>query len=147
MTARPAPRRGVYERPFWEYVQARQLRLQRCSSCGQFWYPPGPACPRCLSSDWAWEAISGRGSVLSWVIFHRGYFESMPPPYTVVAAELEEGPILLTDVAAPPEQLFMGMPVRLTYRPTETADGGEFLLYHWEPDVAGAGQQSASNAS
>jgi len=71
----------------------------------------------------------------------------LPPPYTVVAAELEEGPILITDVAVPPEQLLMGMPVRLTYRPTKTSEGGELMLYHWEPDVVGRDQQKASNAS
>ena len=147
MTARPSPRQGIYERPFWEYVQRGRLHLQHCSSCGLFWYPPGPACPRCLSSDWAWEAVSGRGSLLSWATFHRQYFESLPPPYTVVAAELEEGPILITDVAVPPEQLLMGMPVRLTYRPTKTSEGGELMLYHWEPDVVGRDQQKASNAS
>jgi uncharacterized protein len=131
VTIRPAPRRGIYERPFWEYVQREQLRLQRCAGCGQFWYPPGPACPRCLSADWSWEALSGRGSLLSWATFHRQYFESMPPPYTVVAAETEEGPILITDVEARPEELRIGMSLRLVYRPAETTDGETMLLYHW----------------
>ena len=131
MTIRPTPRRGVYERPFWNFVQQEQLRLQRCTGCGQFWYPPGPACPRCLSSDWTWEALSGRGSLLSWATFHRQYFASMPPPYTVVAAELAEGPILITDIEAPPEQLHIGMPLRLSYRSFETEDGASMLLYHW----------------
>lgn len=137
MTGRPVPRRGVYERPFWDYVQQRQLRLQRCSACGNVWYPPGPACTRCLSDRWTWEAVSGRGALLSWATFHRQYFESLPPPYTVVAAELEEGPILITDIAARPDELRIGMPLRLTYRAWEGENGEPLLLYHWtqEPDA------------
>lgn len=131
MTVRPAPRRGVYERPFWEYVQQRQLRLQRCFACAHLWYPPGPACPRCLSDRWAWEAVSGRGALLSWATFRRQYFESLPPPYTVVAAELEEGPILITDIAARSDELRVGMPLWITYRAWEDEDGEPFLLYHW----------------
>jgi uncharacterized OB-fold protein len=55
----------------------------------------------------------------------------MPPPYTVVAAELVEGPILITDIEAQPQQLHIGMPVWLSYRPFDTADGASMVLYQW----------------
>lgn len=134
MTIRPAPRRGVYERPFWDYVQQERLHLQRCARCGHVWYPPGPACPSCLSEAWSWKPVSGRGSLLSWATFHRQYFDTLAPPYTIVAAELEEGPILITDLAAPPPSLRIGMRLRLSYAQFETSDGGQMLLYQWMYD-------------
>lgn len=132
MTVRPTPRRGVYERPFWQYVEEQRLHLQYCARCDQCWYPPGPACPRCLSSNWSWEQVAGRGTLISWATFHRQYFDSLPPPYTVVAGELDEGPILITDIVGGPEGLQIGMPLALAYRGARSATGEAFTLYHWE---------------
>jgi len=131
VSVRPSPRRGVYEQPFWEYVGQRQLHLQRCSKCGQFWYPPGPACPYCMSQKWTWQPVSGHGSLVSWVNFQRQYFPTIPPPYTIVAGELEEGPILITDVAGAVEGLRIGMPLGLTYIDARTAEDEPFTLYQW----------------
>ena len=40
-------------------------------------------------------ALSGRGRLLSWTVFHRQYFPAAAVPYIVVAVETEEGPILV----------------------------------------------------
>ena len=40
---RPNPIIGLYDGPLWEYAKRQELRLQRCSDCGEFRYPPGPA--------------------------------------------------------------------------------------------------------
>lgn len=131
MKVRPAPRSGVYEKEFWRHVEERRLHLQYCSDCRHSWYPPGPACPRCLSRAWSWEAVSGRGRLLSQATFHRQYFDTLPAPYTVVAGALDEGPILITDVDARPEDLEIGMPLELTYRRAQSPEGEAFTLYHW----------------
>ena len=137
MIIRPAPRRGVYEIPFWDFVARRELSLQHCGDCGQWRYPPGPACPSCLSTSYAWAAVAGRGRVLSWTAFHRQYFDELPPPYTIVAAELNEGPILITDLAGPDDALRVDACVELCYTDAATPDGWPFVLYQWRTASGG----------
>ncbi|MEP9382957.1 Zn-ribbon domain-containing OB-fold protein [Nocardioides cheoyonin] len=130
---RPRPRGGIWEDPFWSFVSRRQLRLQRCRRCGKTWFPPGPVCPSCLSEDWQWTAISGAGTLLSWTTFHRQYFPTIPPPHTVAAVLLDEGPILIADVDAPPDRLVLDGRMRLTYHEVDDLDGNPFQLYRWTP--------------
>lgn len=107
---------SIYDEPFWESASRDELRMQRCSSCSTYRYPPGACCPNCLSLEAEWVPVSGKGRVLSWTTIHRHYLPAYPPPYTVVVVHLEEGPILIThfdneDVG----KLKLDAPVRLTY--------------------------------
>ena len=105
-----------YDVPMWESMARHALALQRCKACSRFRYPPGPACPHCLSLDCEWVEVSGRGKILSWVVFHRQYFDDYPPPYNVAAVVLEEGPIVLTNlVGREPEGSWIGAEVELCY--------------------------------
>ena len=85
-----------YAEQFWTFTEQQELRLQRCGECGRFRWPPGPVCDQCLSEDYAWEEVSGRGALLSWVIYRRGYFPEYPAPHTVLMVELDEGPLFVT---------------------------------------------------
>ncbi|MCX7310135.1 MAG: OB-fold domain-containing protein [Afipia sp.] len=70
-----------------------------------------------------WKPISGTGDILSWVVFHRQYFDDFPVPYNVVAIKLSEGPIFLTNLAgALPEQKLIGRPVRIEYQTRANGD-------------------------
>lgn len=116
MSVTPAPVLGLHDAPMWESIRARRMSLQRCEDCGAFQYPPGPGCPRCLSPRLAWQAISGRGTILSWVVFHRQYLSAYPAPYNVIAVRLAEGPLMLSNLEGPaPEGSWIGHAVRLTY--------------------------------
>ncbi len=95
-TARPVRAMDPYAEQFWAFTLSKELRLQKCSPCGKFRWPPGPTCDRCLSDDFEWSAVSGTAKVLSWTTFRRGYFAEYPPPHTVVALELEEGPLFIS---------------------------------------------------
>ena len=48
--ARPLPRITPLTRPFWEGCRAGELRLQRCTSCGDYRFFPAEGCPRCKST-------------------------------------------------------------------------------------------------
>lgn len=134
---RPAPVRGLYEDAFWQHVANRDLRMQRCDECGRFRYPPGPVCPDCMSLAWTWQPVSGAGTLLSWVVFHRQYFPEFPVPHVVVAAELPEGPVVIADLAdGVGADLKAGRPLRIRYDSVSSADGREWTIFRWE--VAGA---------
>ncbi|MEV7007331.1 OB-fold domain-containing protein [Streptosporangium sp. NPDC051022] len=121
---RPAPQRGVFDEPYWHHVAAGELRLQRCSGCGAFRYPPGPVCPECLAEEHDWAALSGTGSLLAWTVFHRRYFPEIPVPYVVAAIRTPEGPILIGNVVGTRDsRLSHGMPMRAVYEDVDTTDG------------------------
>jgi uncharacterized protein len=98
--SKPLPPITKLNAPFWEGTKAGELRLQTCNECGQRWYPSSTHCPNCLSRDWAWKAVSGRGKVWSWVVFHQRYFKAFEAdlPYNVSFIELEEGVMMMATV-------------------------------------------------
>ena len=119
-----------YDKPMWESAAERSLKLQKCSHCGTFRYPPGPACPECLSMDSDWTPVSGKGRILSWTVFHRKYLPAYPPPTLVVAVMLEEGPIMVANMDVEHrDRLALDLPVTLVYG--EHPDG--FTLPRFEP--------------
>jgi uncharacterized protein len=131
---RPEPRRNVYEAPFWDFIQRHDLRLQRCTECGAYRYPPGPVCAHCLSEHWEWAPLSGNGRLVSWVVFHRQYFPQLPVPYHVAAVEAAEGPILIANLVNLGERTpRLEMPMKLVYETAHNAAGDAWEIYQWEP--------------
>ena len=124
----PKPLMGFFDPPMWESIAAKAMKLQCCRACGAFQYPPAPACVECLSEELEWKALSGEGEILSWVVYHRQYFEAYPAPYNVVSVRLKEGPILTSNlVGAEPEGSWIGASVRLIY--TDFQDGSVLPLF------------------
>lgn len=98
--AKPLPAVSDLTRPFWEAAKRNELRLQRCAECGHTRYPIAEICPRCLSGEASWEAMSGRGTVFSHVVFHQVYNKAFADdaPYNVVLVQLDEGPRMFSNV-------------------------------------------------
>ena len=126
-TARPVRAMDLYAEQFWAFTRQKELRLQKCAECGKFRWPPGPTCDRCLADGFEWSALSGVATVLSWTTFRRGYFDEYPPPHTVVALELAEGPLFISyPVEIDTRELSEGMVLELRW-----ADGSDrFGEYH-----------------
>jgi uncharacterized OB-fold protein len=107
---------SMYDEPMWQSIDARHWQLQQCDGCGEFRYPPAPVCHKCLSMAYTWRDLSGRGKVLSWVVFHRKYLPDYPPPYNAVAVQLAEGPIVISNlVGDEPEGGWIGRDVEICY--------------------------------
>jgi uncharacterized protein len=116
VSARPRPATGADSAPFWEFARRGELRAQRCTGCGTLRLPPGPVCPRCWTDAHEWAALSGRGVVQSWVVFHRQYHAAFPVPYVVALVELDEGPRIESRlVGAEPAELRWRLPVELVW--------------------------------
>jgi uncharacterized protein len=87
------------------------MKLQRNTATGALQYPPGPA----LAGEQEWVPISGQGTILSWVVFHRQYLPAYPP-YNAIAVQLLEGTIMISNLRGPaPEGSRIGRSVRLIY--------------------------------
>ena len=123
----PLPAPNQFDRPFFDSAREDLLRLPKCEACGHLFFPPAKRCPACGGMKLVWTVLSGRGRLWSWVVFHRQYFADMPPPYTVVRVQLEEGPYLLGNlVDTNGREPFKDAPMRVVFKPT-----GELVLPHF----------------
>jgi uncharacterized OB-fold protein len=116
--AKPVPRPAPESIPYWEAAKQHRLSLPRCEDCEQHWFPPSRSCPYCLSANFTFKDLSGRGTVYSFVTFHRPYHPAFTEevPYVVALVELDEGPRLLTNILGiAPEEVRCDMPVVVTY--------------------------------
>lgn len=113
----PGPRLySPFDETMWKSIAEGGMRIQRCDECSTYRYPPGACCPNCLSIDFGWEPISGNAKVLSWITYHKQYLPAYPAPTTIVAAMLDEGEILITNIdASETDKLSVDCAVRVVY--------------------------------
>ena len=111
----PQPTITDLNEPYWQGLADGELRFARCRNCAHAWLPPREECQNCLSTDWDWEVASGRGRIISWVVYQHAFHEAMEEriPFNVAIVELDEGPRLITNVNAPDDQLGIDRPVVL----------------------------------
>src|SRR5437763_1939561 len=97
---KPLPTLREEHRPFSESSRNGRLTLQQSRSCGHLRYPISPYCPRCLSAEFAWTPVSGRGTVFSYIVIHQAYHPGFKAdlPYNVALIQLEEGPRMYSNV-------------------------------------------------
>jgi uncharacterized OB-fold protein len=126
MAPRPSPETQLY----WDGCAAGELRLQRCRPCDELYFPPRPFCPRCLSDDVAWETLSGRGTLHTYLINHRPA-PGFDGPYAIAVVQLDEGPRMMSnivDVEQTPEALVLDMPLEVTFE-----ERGKVHVPHFRP--------------
>ena len=116
---RVLPRITPLNEHFWRGGAKGELRVLRCRSCRHWAHPPSPLCPSCLGKELEAEAVSGRGQVYSYTVNHQCWIPGTDDaPYAVAIVELVEqsGLRLTTNIAnCPPEQVRIGMPVRVVF--------------------------------
>ncbi len=104
----PAPVPSPETEPYWAAAREQRLGLPRCGARGGCW----------VSERHSWVPASGRGTVFSFVVYHRVYHRAFKAkvPYVVAVIELEEGPRLISNVVGiAPEQVRCDMPVRVVF--------------------------------
>jgi hypothetical protein len=89
-----AIRPDVHTEEFWAGCARRELRFQRCTSCGRLRHPPRPGCPHCGAPNADWQAVAGRGRIFSYTVVHHPAFPSLAErvPYNVVTVEFDDAP-------------------------------------------------------
>jgi len=134
----PIPMPTPESRPFWDAARRHELQLPCCRACGQYHYYPRATCPHCLSNDLEWRRVSGRGTVHTFTVVHRGAKGfPLPTPYVMAVVQLDEGPRMMTNllgVPPNPAEIPFGLPVEVTF----TDVTPEIALPHFRP--AGAGK-------
>jgi uncharacterized OB-fold protein len=129
----PRPRRTPTSAPFWDGLDAGEVRLQRCGRCGAWVHYPRNRCPECLADALGWHTVSGHGRIHTFTVarqpvhplFGDGRFELL------AVVELDEGVRVTTtlrDVDA--ADVRVGLPVVPVF---ERGDDGQTLL-HYRPE-------------
>ena len=122
---RPNRTLGPGHDEFWAGCAKGELRIQRCTSCGRHSWPVVSVCEHCGRADLKFDAMSGKGKVVSWCSFVQDYYRGvMPVPYDTIMVELAEGPIFISNPADfTYDDISFEMPVELTFVDAEDAAG------------------------
>jgi uncharacterized OB-fold protein len=130
-------------RPYWQGTIKSELRLQRCQPCGHLRHPATEVCPRCLSTEFAWIAASGRGTIYSFVIVRQALDKAWAGdvPYCVAIVALDEGPHLLTNISGiEMEDITIGHPVEVFFEHVND----DIALPKFKPAAAATGTDAGA---
>ena len=125
---------GADSGPFWEATREGRLLLQWCAACDRAIFYPRPSVPTAArqTTDSEWLAARGTGTVYAAGVEHKpeavGAAFSQGQPFCVALVELDEGVRMLTNiVGCPPDAVYCGMPVAVTWEPL--SDGRQLALF------------------
>jgi len=115
------PRLDDANRFFWTSGEDGRLRFLRCHGCAMYVHPPVPRCPYCLDGPLVPEPVSGRGVVHSYTVNHQQWIPGSAPYIIglVTIAEQEDVRLTTNIVDCGPEDLYVGMPVAVTFERSE----------------------------
>ncbi len=134
---KPLPQPTPETAPFWQGCKQHELRIQYCTSCNQYFFYPRIFCPRCLSDAVEWRTVSGKGTLLTYVLSARpapGFENELP--YAIAIVQLAEGPHMMTNIVnteIAPQKLPAGMPVEVVFE--DVSD--EITLPKFQPATGG----------
>ena len=83
--------------PFVEGLAHHELRFQRCTACGTAQTLARYACAHCGNETLAWETARGTATLHAVTVVSRAPSDAFRAlaPYTLVIAQLDEGPRLM----------------------------------------------------
>ena len=104
---KPLPTLTESNRPFWAAARDERLCMQRCKSCQHVRFPISHVCPSCLSYEFEWQDLSGRGVIYSYIVYHQVYSQAfkMDVPYNVAMIQLDEGPRMYSNIIGVPNNV------------------------------------------
>lgn len=105
---------------FWEEAAQGRLSIQKCGGCGKLQHPPRPVCPNCHSVDQVPTAMSGRGTVFSFIQVRYPQPVGFAEAPIIALVDLEEGGVrLITNIVdAALEDLANDAPVVVDFEKT-----------------------------
>jgi uncharacterized OB-fold protein len=119
---KPLPEIDEDSKPFWDAARRHEIVLHQCRVCGRFaplQYPlGGTGCLEHGDANMEWVRVSGKGTLFSFVVFHQTIDPAFKDdlPYNVAMVELEEGPLLISNVIdCNNEDLTIGMPLEVVF--------------------------------
>lgn len=117
---RPDPVLTIDAAFFWQAADENRFVAQQCGGCQTLWHPPRPICPKCLSKEKHAYELSGRGTVMSWVLPVHPPAHGFDSPPIVALVEVEEGLRFVTNVEGiDPREMKNGIKVTVAFARTK----------------------------
>ena len=129
VVGRPRPIPNELTAGFWSAAARHQLVVQRCGGCGALRHYPQPMCPHCHATEWAWQELSGRGTVHTFTVTHQAFHPAWADrvPFVVATVELEEGVRMVSDLPSDDlDRVAIGMAVECWFEDHVDPDGTAF---------------------
>ena len=117
----------------WRHISARyNLVGTRCTTCGEYYFPPRTVCPACRRDGIIEEyQFKGTGKVVTYTVIHAvSEGHSGQIPYILAIIKLDEGPRLTGQIVnINPENIEIGMRVKRVFRKLGE-DGDKGIIYY-----------------
>jgi uncharacterized OB-fold protein len=115
---------------------APHLVAHTCTECGAQYFDRRNACANCGKRTFETRRLGDAGTVRSFTIVHRAA-PGVPTPYVSAIVDIDGGGVVkanVVNVEPTPENVSLGMPVRLTTFAAGTDDDGtEAVAFGYEP--------------
>ncbi len=115
---------------------APHLVATACTQCGAQYFDRRNACAKCGEREFETETLPNEGAVRSFTITHRAA-PGVLTPYVSAIVDLDGGGVVkanVVNIEPTPENVQLGMPVRLTTFVAGTDDDGtEAVAFGYEP--------------
>jgi uncharacterized protein len=115
---RPLPRLTPENRWFWTGGARDELLIHRCSSCAEWFHPPAPICPICLSRDVGAQPISKRATLMSHTVNQQSWLPGLQVPYIIAIGSLDAAPhvhLMGELLAESGAQIAAGLPLEVSF--------------------------------
>jgi len=123
----------------WRRIQQRyNLIGNKCTNCGEVYFPPRAVCKNCRSKGELDEVkLSGKGNIHSYTVIRSPpEYMKLSAPYIVAIVELEEGPKISAQIEdAEAEDIEIGSKVEHCFRKVNEAKNGGIVKYGFKFQV------------
>jgi uncharacterized OB-fold protein len=110
---------------FAEHLREGRLVGSRCTACGVTAFPPRADCAACMSPEFEYAEVSGRGTLHTFttIVAAPAGFEHLAP-YVLGLVDLEDGGRALAWIGetVKPEEITIGMPLQVVPRMLEESE-------------------------
>lgn len=115
----PNPVASEHDRAFWDAARAGRLLLQRCKATGTFQHYPRGHSLATGGTELEWVESPGTGTLHTFTVVRRSFFENLAAPYVLAIVQLDEGVRVTAHVVdADPDAVRIGMRGRAVFRPS-----------------------------
>lgn len=115
MTDKHVPEITEMNRLYFEGCAKGELRLRRCLSCQARFRFAYEWCPNCWSLKLGWEKARGIGKVSHYSVVYVPPSDAFETPYVLALIELDEGVRMMSNVKCAPDEVRIGLPVKVTF--------------------------------
>ena len=119
---KPIPTADTDSKPFWDGCKEHELRIPRCTDCGESFFPPQSVCPRCWTRDnVTFETAPGTGEIYTFSVVNQNKSRAWADdvPYAIGYVTLDgPGVQIFSNIVnvEDPFKLKIGQRVKVTFR-------------------------------